>query len=127
MKNKAPSKLSRRERQIMHIVYRLGTATAAQVREEMADAPSYSAVRSHLATLERKGHLAHTEDGPRYVYEPTVPPDDARRSALTTVVRSFFDGSPAKAALALLQMSDLDDTELEQLQGLVERARKEGR
>ncbi|MCB9779196.1 MAG: BlaI/MecI/CopY family transcriptional regulator [Alphaproteobacteria bacterium] len=119
--------LSRRERQIMHIVYRLGRATAAQVRDEMDDAPGYSAVRAHLATLERKGHLAHIADGPRYVFHPTVPREDARTSALGKVVSSFFRGSPAKAAVALIEMSDLGEDELDELEALIRKARQEGR
>lgn len=121
------SKLSRRERQIMHVVYRLGRATATQIREEMADAPSNSAVRAQLATLERKGLLGHEVEGPRYVYAPTVAPQDARRSALSRVVRSFFQGSSAKAAVALLEMSELDEAELDALEQMIQRARQEGR
>lgn len=119
--------LSRRERQIMHIVYRLGRVTAAQVRDEMDDAPSYSAVRAHLATLERKGHLRHEMDGPRYVFAPTVPREDARISALEGVVRSFFRGSAAQAAVALLDGAELDPAELDTLEALIQRARQEGR
>ena len=121
------NKLSRRERQIMHIVYRLGRATAAQVQEEMADAPSNSAVRAHLGTLERKGLLTHEAEGPRYVYAPTVATQDARRSALSRVVGSFFQGSSAKAAVALLEMSKLEDDELDALEAMIQRARQEGR
>jgi predicted transcriptional regulator len=120
-------KLSRRERQIMDIVYRLGGATVAQVRDEMEDPPGYSAVRAHLGTLERKGHMTHSEEGPRYVYRPTVPRQVALKSALQRVVESFFEGSPAKAAVALLGMSDLDENELAELQDLIEQAREEGR
>ncbi len=121
------SKLSRRERQIMHILFRLGRATAAQVRDEMEDAPSYSAVRAHLATLERKGHIGHQTEGARYVYAPTTATQEARESALSGVVRSFFQGSPAKAAVALVEMGDLADNELDELEALIRRAREEGR
>src|SRR3954466_11091420 len=85
--------LSRRERQIMEVIYRRGQATAAEVMEEMPDPPSYSAVRAMLRVLEEKGHLRHDQQGPRYVFLPTVPRDKARRSALKQLVRTFFDGS----------------------------------
>lgn len=118
--------LSRREREIMDVVYRLGRATAQDVRDHLADPPSYSAVRALLRILEEKGHLNHHQDGPRYVYVPTVPRERARATALRQLVRTFFDGSAGAAALALLdQSSDLSDAELAQLQALVERARRE--
>ena len=118
--------LSRREREIMDVVYRLGRATAQDVRDHLADPPSYSAVRALLRILEEKGHLNHHQDGPRYMYVPTVPREKARATALRQLVRTFFDGSAGAAALALLdQSSDLSDAELAQLQALVERARRE--
>ncbi len=121
--------LSRRERQIMSIVYRLGLATAAEVLALVDDPPSYSAVRSHLRILEEKGHLRHEQDGPRYVYFPTLPRDRARLGALRQVLHTFFDGSASQAVAALLDSSDrsLGRDELEQLAKLVEQARKEGR
>jgi BlaI family penicillinase repressor len=121
--------LSRRERQIMSIVYRLGIATAAEVLALLEDPPSYSAVRSHLRSLEEKGHLRHEQDGPRYVYAPTLPRDRARLSALKQVLHTFFDGSASQAVAALLDSSDrsLSGTELEHLARVVEQARKEGR
>jgi predicted transcriptional regulator len=121
--------LSRRERQIMSIVYRLGIATAAEVLALLEDPPSYSAVRSHLRILEEKGHLRHEQDGPRYVYAPTLPRDRARLSALKQVLHTFFDGSASQAVAALLDSSDrsLSGTELEHLARVVEQARKEGR
>src|SRR3954453_19903670 len=89
--------LSRRERQIMDAIYRRGRATAAEVLEDMPDPPSYSAVRAMLRLLEEKGHVRHEQDGPRYVFLPTVHRDRASRSALTHVVRTFFDGSASDA------------------------------
>jgi BlaI family transcriptional regulator, penicillinase repressor len=123
------STLSRRERQIMDAIYLLGQATAQEVLDQLPDAPSYSAVRALLRILETKGHVRHHRDGPRYVYQPTVPRERARTSALRQIVRTFFDGSPGAAAAALLDLSrdDLTDDELAQLQNLVERARTEGR
>ncbi|MGK2960912.1 MAG: BlaI/MecI/CopY family transcriptional regulator [Gemmatimonadaceae bacterium] len=121
--------LSRRERQIMDILYRLGSATAAEVKENLPDAPGYSAVRALLRILEEKGHLKHAYDGPRYVYAPVVSRPAAQKSALKQIVKTFFDGSPSNAVAALLDMSasDLSDTELEQLARLVENAKREGR
>lgn len=121
--------LSRRERQIMDVVYRRGRATAAEVLEEMPDPPSYSAVRAMLRVLEEKGELRHEQDGPRYVFLPTVPREQARRSALQNLVRTFFDGSTEQAVAALLDPADgkLSDAELARLARLINRARKEGR
>jgi predicted transcriptional regulator len=121
--------LSRRERQIMDILYRLGQATAAEVRESLPDPPSYSAVRAHLRILEEKGHVRHEADGPRYVFAPTVPRETARRSALRGLLRNFFEGSREEMVATLLDVSakDLSDEELERLAILIEQARKEGR
>jgi predicted transcriptional regulator len=121
--------LSRRERQIMTIVYRLGVATAAEVLALLEDPPSYSAVRSHLRILEEKGHLRHEQDGPRYIFSPTLPRDRARLGALKQVLHTFFDGSASQAVAALLDSSDrsLTAQELDQLARVVEQARKEGR
>jgi predicted transcriptional regulator len=121
--------LSRREREIMDAIYLLGEATAQDVLDQMPDPPSYSAVRALLRILESKGHVRHRRDGQRYVYQPTVPRDRARTSALRQIVRTFFDGSAGAAAAALLDLSrdDLADDDLAQLEALVERARKEGR
>ena len=123
------SSLSRRERQIMDIVYRHGSATAAEVMDSLPNPPSYSAVRAMLRILEEKGHLTHSKDGPRYVYEPTVAPEKARRSALRHLVRTFFDDSAGQAVAALLDVAgdDLSDAELNRLATLIEQARKEGR
>ena len=124
-----PPALSRRERQIMDIVYGLGSATAAEVLERMPDPPGYSAVRAMMRILEEKGHLTHQHDGPRYVYSPVVPRAAASQSALRQLVQTFFDGSPTQAAAALLDMSDsrLTSDEAEQLTRLIEKAKREGK
>ena len=121
--------LSRRERQIMDVIYRRGQATAAEVLEDLPDPPSYSAVRAMLRVLEEKGHLRHEQQGPRYVFLPTVPRDQARRSALQQLVHTFFGGSTEQAMAALLDQSDrsLSDAELARLARLIAQARKEGR
>jgi predicted transcriptional regulator len=121
--------MSRRERQILDVVYRHGQATAAEVLAELPDPPSYSAVRAILRVLEEKGHLRHEQQGPRYVFLPTVPREKARRSALKQLVRTFFDGSTEQTVAALLDMaaSRLSDEELDRLSQLINQARKEGR
>lgn len=119
--------LSRRERQILDILYAKGTATAADVQEALPDPPSYSAVRALLRILEEKGHARHEAQGTRYVYLPSVPRERARNSALTRIVQTFFDGSAAQAAAALVDSGSLSDEELSKLSSLIERARKEGR
>lgn len=125
----AMTDLSRRERQIMDALFRLGRATAAEVRAAIEDPPSYSAIRAQLRTLEEKGHLKHESDGPRYVYLPRVRPDQARRSALRHLVDTFFSGSAAQAASALLDThsTKLSKQELDTLSELIARARQEGR
>jgi predicted transcriptional regulator len=122
-------KLSRRERQIVDILYRTGRATVAEVMEEIPDPPSYSAVRTTLRILEEKGHVTHVEDGPRYVYSPAVAPDSARKDALRHVVRTFFDGSAERAAVALLKMSDtvLSEDQVERVRKEIHRAEEDGR
>jgi predicted transcriptional regulator len=121
--------LSRRERQIMDIIYRRGRASAADVLEELPDPPSYSAVRALLRILEEKGHLEHEKDGARYLYKPTVPRDEARQSAMKRLVRTFFDGSAERAVAAFLDMNaaDLSHEDLDRLVELIEQARREGR
>jgi predicted transcriptional regulator len=128
MAKRDDAQLSRRERQIMEIVYRKGSATASEVLEEMADAPSYSAVRALLRVLEGKGHLRHRQDGPRYVYSATVPRERARRSALHRVVGTFFGGSVTDAVAALLELEPerLDEEELARLSALVAEAQRKG-
>lgn len=113
----------------MDIFYRLGSATSAEIRQNLPDAPSYSAVRSLLRILEDKGHLRHQYDGPRYVFTPIVSRPAAQKSALKQIVRTFFGGSATQAVAALLDMSarDLSDDELEALGKLVDQARREGK
>ncbi len=121
--------LSRRERQIMDIIYELNRATAQQVLERMPNPPSYSSVRALLRVLEEKGHLVHRQDGPRYVFSPTLPREEARQDALKHLMETFFDGSTEKVVAAVLGMSDdkLDDAEYRRLTNLIEQARQEGR
>src|SRR5688500_13704091 len=122
-----PSALSRRERQVMDIVYRRGRATAQEVLDDLPDPPSYSAVRAALRLLEEKGQLRHATDGARYVYSPTVPRDRARTSALSHVVRTFFGGSAEQVVNALVEEEKLTPAELDRLAGLIERAKRNGR
>lgn len=121
--------LSRRERQIMEVIYRRRQATSAEVLEDLPDPPSYSAVRAMLRVLEEKGHLRHEQQGPRYVFLPTVPREQAQRSALKKLVQTFFDGSTEQAVAALIDQSDraLSNAELARLARLINQARKEGR
>ena len=121
--------LSRRERQIMDVIYSRGHATAQEVLGSLPDPPSYSAVRALLRVLEEKGHLRHEQDGPRYVFLPTVTRERARQSALRQLLRTFFDGSTEQAVAALLDLQSdrLDPDELARLAKLIEQARKEGR
>jgi len=120
--------LSRRERQIIDILYTRGRATAAEVQELLPDPPSYSAVRAMLRILEDKGHVRHQQDGPRYVYLPTVARDNAKRSALKHLLQTFFDGSAEQAISALLDDSSarLSDAELDRLASLIDQARRPG-
>lgn len=128
MPRTTPLDLSRRERQIMSALYRLGPATAAEVLAAIPSPPSYSAIRAHLRVLEEKGHVRHEDDGTRYVYQPTVPRDRARRGALADMVHTFFDGSASQAVAALLDADPrISKTELDRLMGLIEQTRKEGR
>ncbi len=119
--------LTRRERQIMDALYRLGRATAADVLAELPGSPSYSTVRTQLRVLEAKGHVAHEELGLRYVYAPTVPRHSARRSALKHLVDTFFDGSSAKVVAALLgtDSARLSAEEIQRIESLLKRAREE--
>ena len=129
MRSHVHADLGRRERQIVEVVYRLGRASVNEVLENLPDPPSYSAVRAMLRILESKGHLKHEQDGPRYVYLPVMRHDKASRSALHHLVRTFFDGSPGRAAAALLEDSDatLSDADIERLSQLIHKARKQGR
>jgi predicted transcriptional regulator len=121
--------VSRRERQILDVVYRAGSATAAEVLAALPDPPSYSAVRASLTVLERKGHLRHAQDGPRYVYLPTLSRERASRSVLRNLVQTFFEGSTEKTVAALLELSrtQLTDEDFDRLTRLIDRAREEGR
>jgi predicted transcriptional regulator len=121
--------LSRREREIMDVVYALGRATVHDVRGAMPDAPSYSTVRALLRVLETKGHLTHVEEGPRYIFLPTVTRVKARTRALSHIVNTFFDGSARDAVAALIGTRErgLSETELKELAALIAAARKEGR
>ena len=122
------TQLSRRERQIMDLLFRRGQATAAEVQHDLPDPPSYSAVRALLRILEQKGHVKHEQEGPRYVYVPRLDRDIARATALRHLVQTFFDGSTEQAMAALIDTSarTLGDAELERLADLIEKARKEG-
>jgi len=124
-----PSHLSRRERQIMDVLYRRGRATAAEILDGLPDPPSYSSVRAMLRILEDKGHVWHEQDGPRYLYVPRVGRERAKRTALQHLVHTFFEGSTVQAVAALLEApaSDMTEAELARLTELIEKARKEGR
>ena len=119
--------LTKRERQIMDVLYRLGRATAAEVLEGLPDAPGNSTIRTQLRVLERKGHVKHQEEGLRFVYMPTVPRHSARRSALKHLVDTFFEGSTSKAVAALLggEGPRVTDDDLARIEDLVKNARIE--
>jgi BlaI family transcriptional regulator, penicillinase repressor len=119
--------LSRRERQMMDILYQRGRATAAEIHEALPEPPSYSAVRAKLRVLEEKGHVRHEEEALRYVYLPTMARDTARRSALRHMVSTFFAGSVEETVAALLDISaaDLSQADLDRISSLIEQARKE--
>lgn len=129
MEANAPLDLGRRERQIMEVVYRLGRATASEVLKELPDPPSYSAVRAMLKILEDKGHLTHSQEGIRHVYQPTVAHEDVRESAMRNVVRTFFAGSTAAAMAALLDSVDEppSEAELDAFERMIQQAREAGR
>lgn len=129
MTKKSRDDLSRRERQIMDIIYRMGNASVADVLENLPDPPSYSAVRALLKVLELKGHLKHRQDGPRYVFSATLSREKAKRSALNHLLHTFFDGSAEQAVAALLDVSksELSDTDLDRLKQLIEQTKQEGR
>jgi BlaI family penicillinase repressor len=122
-----PNVFSRRERQIMDILYKLERASVGQVLSKLADKPSYSTVRAQLRVLEEKGHVRHEEHGLRYVYVPAVPRDVARRSALRHLVETFFDGSAEKVVAALLggEVARISPEELDRLARLIAKGRKE--
>ena len=124
-----PTALSRRERQVMDILYRRGEATVAEVMTDLPDPPTYSAVRSILRILMEKGMINHREDGPRYVYLPAVNTDRAADDAMKHVIRTFFDGSAQQAVAAVLRMSDaeLSDEDIAALSEKISKARVSGR
>ncbi|TMQ05223.1 MAG: BlaI/MecI/CopY family transcriptional regulator [Deltaproteobacteria bacterium] len=126
---KKPDPLTRREREIMDILHRRGRATAHEVMDDLADPPSYSAVRTFLRLLEERGHVRHEQDGPRYVYTPTVARREAQRSAIAHLVDTFFDGSVENAVATLVESSKpkLSAQELDRIAALVAKAKKEGR
>ena len=128
VKNLASPDVSRRERQILDVLYQAGRATAAEVQAGMPNAPGYSAVRTLLRILEEKGHIRHEQDGARYVYMPTVARENAKRSALRHMLNTFFEGSATQAIAALLDDDavKLPKKDFDRLKAAIERARKEG-
>jgi predicted transcriptional regulator len=126
---KGQKNLSRRERQIMDIVYELNKASVAQVLERIPNPPSYSSIRALLRVLEEKGHLTHKQEGPRYIYSPTLPREEARQSALQHIMKTFFDNSTEDVVAALLNISEenLSEEDYKRLAELVKKALKEGR
>lgn len=127
MRDDASLDLGRRERQIMEIIYQFGKASVTEVRKAMEDAPSYSAVRTFMNLLETKGHLTHEQVSKRYIYRPTHPRKAAGRAALLRVLQTFYEGSITNSVAALLAAESLSAEEIEQLNQLITRARKEGR
>jgi predicted transcriptional regulator len=123
------STLSRRERLIMDVLYRLGRATANEVRDALPGEPAYSTVRAQLRVLEEKGHVRHEEQGLRYVYVPKVPREKLQRSVLRYMIETFFEGSPEKAVAALLGKggADLSEDQLQRMSELIEKAKKAGK
>ena len=124
-----PDPLTRREREIMDVLHKRGRATAQEVQDDLAEPPSYSAVRTFLRLLEERGHVRHVQEGPRYVYMPTVERRAAQRSALAHLVDTFFDGSVEDAVATLVESSKpkLSTQELDRIAALLAKAKKEGR
>src|SRR5512142_301999 len=120
---------SRREREIMDALYKLGKATAAQIQAAINDPPTYTAIRTHLTILEKKGHIRHKADGPRYVYEPKVAREKMAQRAVKSVLQTFFDDSVEGVVAALLNQEDkkLSREELDRLARMIEKAKEEGR
>jgi BlaI family penicillinase repressor len=120
---------SRREREIMEALYKLGKASAAQILDEIPNAPTYTAIRSHMAILERKGHVRHASDGTRYIYEPLVGREQMGRRAIDSLMKTFFDNSVERVVTELLARKDADVSraELDRLSKLIEKAKREGR
>jgi predicted transcriptional regulator len=119
--------LSRRERQIMDVLYQAGKATVAEVLQGLPDPPSYSAVRALLRILEDKGHVRHEQDGARYVFSPTIRRDAVKRRALRHLVNTFFEGSTSQVMAALVEMTGVDDDELVRLRRLIDEAKHRGK
>ena len=128
-KNHKDRGLSRRERQIIEALYRLGKASAADIRTALPNPPSYTAVRTHLTILEDRGHIKHQSDGPRYIYEPVVPREEMARTAIEGVLLNFFDNSVERVVATLLDRkeSQISHEQLDRLARMIEQARKEGR
>ena len=120
---------SRREREIMDALYKLGKGSAAQILDELSDPPSYTAIRTQLTILENKGHVRHTSDGTRYIYEPAVAREQMGKRAIDSLLKTYFGNSVERAVTALLTRKDADvsEEELERLSSLIDKARKEGR
>ena len=121
--------LSRRERQIMDVLYRLGRASAADIREAMTSPPTYTAVRTHLTILQEKGHIRFDRDGAKYIYEPVVPRDEMAKSVIGGVVQNFFGGSIERVVATLIdsQEATLTEEQFNRLQAIIDDARRQGR
>ena len=126
---RANNGFSRREREIMNALYRLGRASAAEIREQILDPPTYTAIRTLLSILERKGHIRHESDGTRYIYMPQVGREQMGRRAMDSLLKTFFDNSVERAVTAMLTRSDADISreDLDRLSRLIDKARREGR
>lgn len=124
-----PNQYSRREREIMGALYSLEKASAAEIREQMPDPPTYTAIRTHLSILEKKGHVRHESDGTRYIYEPLIAREQMGRRAIDSLLQTFFDNSVERAVTALLTRRDanIPRADLDRLARLIDQARKEGR
>ena len=120
---------SRREREIMEALYQLGKASAAEIREQIAEPPTYTAIRTHLSILEKKGHVRHVSDGTRYIYEPLIAREQMGRRAIDSLLKTFFDNSVERAVTALLTSGDVNipREDLDRLAQLIEKAKREGR
>lgn len=120
--------LSRRERQILTVLYRLQKASAAEIRAALSNPPTYTAVRTHLTLLEDKGHVKHTTEGPRYIYSPVIPREEMGRRIIDDLLKNFFDDSVEQAVTAFVKRdAQLSDAQLERLEQLIQQARKDGR
>jgi len=120
---------SRREREILDALYKLGKASAAEIREQIPDPPTYTAIRTHLSILEKKGHVRHESDGTRYIYEPLVAREQMGRRAIDSLLKTFFDNSVERAVAAMLTREDanIPREDLDRLAHLIEKAKREGR